>query len=64
DLRGKFEMIVEKNTGIMLNFLSFHNGMIQYSITTEKIQINKGIDENVFQKDVSSYEKLKNVLNK
>ncbi|MCI0765196.1 anti-sigma factor [Bacillus sp. TL12] len=64
DLRGKFEMIVEKNTGIMLNFLSFHNGMIQYSITTEKIQIDKGIDENIFQKDVSSYEKLKNVLNK
>ncbi|MEN1934093.1 anti-sigma factor [Paenibacillus sp. 102] len=59
DLRGKFEMIVEKNTGIMLNFLSFHNGMIQYSITTEKIQIDKEIDENVFQKDVSSYEKIK-----
>lgn len=64
DLRGKFEMIVEKNTGIMLNFLSFHNGMIRYSITTEKIQIDKGIDENIFQKDVSSYEKIKNVLNK
>ncbi|EEL49984.1 ECF-type sigma factor negative effector [Bacillus cereus Rock3-44] len=64
DLRGKFEMVVEKNSGIMLNFLSFHNGMIQYSITTEKIQVNKGIDENVFQKDVSSYKKLKNVLNK
>ncbi|WP_459500137.1 anti-sigma factor [Bacillus sp. C1] len=62
DLRGKFEMIVEKNTGIMLNFLSFDKGMIQYSITTENIQINKGIDKRLFQKDVSSYEKLKNIL--
>ena len=34
-------MVVEKNTGIMLKFLSFHEGMIQYSITTEWIQINK-----------------------
>ncbi|WIY59650.1 anti-sigma factor [Bacillus arachidis] len=64
DLQGEFEMIVEKNTGIMLNFLSFDKGMIQYSITTEKIQINKRINENVYQKDVSSYEKLKNVLSK
>ncbi len=50
DLRGKFEMVVEKNTGIMLKFLSFHEGMIQYSITTEWIQINKGLKENAFQK--------------
>ncbi|RXC01909.1 hypothetical protein, partial [Escherichia coli] len=62
DLRGKFEMVVEKNTGIMLKFLSFHEGMIQYSITTEWIQINKGLKENAFQKDSSKYEKLKNIL--
>ncbi|MGG0151791.1 anti-sigma factor [Bacillus mycoides] len=62
DLSGKFEMVVEKNTGIMLKFLSFHEGMIQYSITTEWIQINKGLKENVFQKDSTNYEKLKNIL--
>lgn len=62
DLKGKFEMVVEKNTGIMLKFLSFHEGMIQYSITTEWIQINKGLKENVFQKDSTKYEKLKNIL--
>lgn len=62
DLRGKFEMVVEKNTGIMLKFLSFHEGMIQYSITTEWIQINKGLKENAFQKESANYEKLKNIL--
>lgn len=49
----------------MLKFLSFHEGMIQYSITTEWIQINKGLKENVFQKDSTNYEKMKNIyLNK
>ena len=43
----------------MLKFLSFHEGMIQYSITTEWIQINKGLKENTFQKDRAKYEKVK-----
>ncbi|MGE7880466.1 anti-sigma factor [Bacillus sp. NPDC094077] len=62
DLRGRFEMIVEKNTGVMLKFLSFNQGMIQYSITTEWIQIDKGLKESLFQKDNAHYEKLKNIL--
>ncbi|MFE5131009.1 anti-sigma factor, partial [Bacillus mobilis] len=40
----------------------FNEGMIQYSITTEWIQINKGLKENVFQKDSAKYDKLKNIL--
>ena len=46
----------------MLKFLSFHEGMIQYSITTEWIQIDKGLKENAFQKESANYEKLKNIL--
>ena len=57
DLRGKFEMVVEKNTGIMLKFLSFQEGLIQYSVTTEWIQIDKGLKESMFQKDSAKYEK-------
>ena len=34
-------MVVEKNTGIMLKFLSFQEGLIQYSVTTEWIQIDR-----------------------
>ena len=59
DLRGKFEMVVEKNTGIMLKFLSFQEGLIQYSVTTEWIQIDKGLKESMFQKDSAKYEKMK-----
>ncbi|BAR83109.1 anti-sigma factor [Bacillus cereus group sp. MYBK249-1] len=62
DLRGKFEMVVEKNTGIMLKFLSFQEGLIQYSVTTEWIQIDKGLKESMFQKDSAKYEKMKNIL--
>ncbi|EOP24056.1 anti-sigma factor [Bacillus toyonensis] len=62
DVRGKFEMVVEKNTGVMLKFLSFHEGMIQYSVTTEWIQIDKGLKESMFQKDSTKYEKMKNIL--
>ncbi len=46
----------------MLKFLSFHEGMIQYSITTEWIQINKGLKENAFQRIALSMKKLKNIL--
>ncbi|MFQ6338421.1 anti-sigma factor [Bacillus sp. AF62] len=62
DLRGKFEMVVEKNTGIMLKFLSFQEGLIQYSVTTEWIQIDKGLKESMFQKDSAKYERMKNIL--
>ena len=52
-------MVVEKNTGIMLKFLSFQEGLIQYSVTTEWIQIDKGLKESMFQKDSAKYEKMK-----
>ncbi len=55
-------MVVEKNTGVMLKFLSFHEGMIQYSVTTEWIQIDKGLKRKYVSKDSTKYEKNENIL--
>ncbi|MGE8057069.1 anti-sigma factor [Bacillus mycoides] len=60
---GKFEMIIDKNTGILLDFKNYdEEGNIKHSITTNRININKGVDAKVFQKDISQYKKIeKNV---
>lgn len=59
-LKGNFEMIVEKNTGIVLDFRSFDdNGQIKYSITTKKIKLNQEMDSQIFLKDTSEYKKIK-----
>lgn len=61
-LQGKFEMVVEKSTGILLDFKSYdENGNIKYYLTTKKINIDKGIDASVFKKDNSKYQKIDKV---
>ena len=41
----------------MLKFLSFQEGLIQYSVTTEWIQIDKGLKESMFQRIVLNMKK-------
>lgn len=61
-LQGKFEMIIEKNTGILLDFKSYdENDKVKYYLITKQINIDKGIDENVFKKDNSNYQKIDKV---
>ena len=53
----KFEMVVEKNTGIILDYHLFdkkNEEMI--SLITKSIQINEGIDATVFEWDPTGYE--------
>ncbi|MBP3038799.1 anti-sigma factor [Bacillaceae bacterium Marseille-Q3522] len=58
-LSGNFEMVVEKNTGITLDFRSFDaNNEVKYSITTQSINIDKGLAADTFTKDLTSYQKL------
>ena len=60
DLSGNFEMVVEKNTGIILDFRVFdEKNEIKYSLTTKSININIEVDEKIFEKDTSQYKKEK-----
>jgi hypothetical protein len=59
DLSGNFEMVFDKNTGLLLDFRSFNeNNEVKFSLSTESIKINEGLNENTFEKDLSAYEKI------
>ena len=53
-----FEMIVEKNTGIVLDYTVFdENDNEIMSLTTSSIRIDQGIDQETFTPDLTDYEK-------
>ncbi|KYC92937.1 hypothetical protein MXL46_16105 [Heyndrickxia sporothermodurans] len=59
-LAGKFEMIVTKNSGLVLDFKSYdENNTVKYYIKTRNIKIDRGLDKNIFYKEVSKYKKEK-----
>lgn len=56
--QGKFSLIMDKETGIILQFLSFDdNGNIKYKLECTNIEINTPIDKSVYDKDTSGYVK-------
>lgn len=62
DLQGKFEMSIEKNSGIVLDFRSFdEGGNVKYYLTTKRINIDSDISEESFEKDISKYKKVDKV---
>lgn len=53
-----FEMIVEKNTGIVLDYTVFdENNNEIISLTTSSIRIDQGVDQEIFTPDLTDYEK-------
>lgn len=55
---GKFSLIMDKETGIMLKFLSFDDkGNIKHKVECTKLELNTPIDEGVYNKDTSGYVK-------
>lgn len=56
---GPFEMIVHRDTGVVLVYKSFNdNGDILLSIDTKEILFDKDVDPSVFELDLSGYEKV------
>ncbi|MBP2022676.1 hypothetical protein J2Z44_002499 [Clostridium punense] len=56
--QGKFSLIMDKETGIILQFLSFDdNGGMKSKIECTKLELNTPIDESVYNKDTSGYVK-------
>lgn len=56
--QGKFSLMMDKETGIILQFLSFDdNGGIKDKIECTKLELNTPIDESVYSKDTSGYAK-------
>lgn len=56
--KGKFSLIMDKETGVMLQFLSFDdNGNVKYKLECTKFEINTPIEENIYIKDTSGYVK-------
>lgn len=54
---AKFEMVVEKNTGIILDYHLFDkNNEEMITLITKSIQIDEGIDATVFEWDSTGYE--------
>lgn len=55
----KFRMVVEKNTGIVLDYhLLDKSSEEMFNITTKSIQIDTGIDAAVFEWDLAGYEEV------
>lgn len=55
-LQGKFSLIMDKETGIILQFLSFDdNGNVKHKLECTSLEVNIPIDESVYNKDVSEY---------
>lgn len=55
---GKFSLIMDKETGIILQFLSFDdNGNIKHKLECTNLQLNMSIDDSVYNKDTSGYAK-------
>lgn len=64
-LNGPFEMIVHKETGLVLGYRSFdENNEVRKSLTLKWIKIDEGLDEDTFKKDLSAYKKLERKINK
>lgn len=56
--QGKFSLIMDKETGIILQFLSFDdNGNVKHKLECTSLEVNIPIDESVYNKDVSEYTK-------
>lgn len=54
--QGKFSLFMDKETGIILQFLSFDdNGNVKYKLECTSLEVNIPIDESVYNKDVSEY---------
>lgn len=54
--KGKFTLFVDKETGIILQFLAFdENEQVKYKIECTKLTINEIIDSGIFLKDQSGY---------
>jgi len=57
-MQGKFSLIMDKETGIVLQFLSFdENGDVKYKLECTNLEVNTPIDESVYNKDTSGYVK-------
>ena len=55
---GPFSLIMDKETGIILQYLSFdENGNVKYKLECTSLDINTPIDESVYNKDSSGYTK-------
>ncbi|MGE8204976.1 hypothetical protein ACQKP0_10460 [Heyndrickxia sp. NPDC080065] len=60
-LAGKFDMIVEKSAGLLLSFNVYdENNKVKHYFKTKSIKIDKGVNEKVFEKDLSKYKKIEN----
>ncbi|WP_346887725.1 hypothetical protein [Clostridium sp. UBA1056] len=56
--QGKFCLIMDKETGIILQFLSFDdNENVKYKLECTNLEVNIPIDESVYNKDTSGYVK-------
>lgn len=54
--QGKFSLIMDKETGIILQFLSFDdNGNVKHKLECTSLEVNIPIDESVYNKDISEY---------
>ncbi|WP_152513302.1 hypothetical protein [Clostridium sp. BL8] len=54
--QGKFSLMMDKETGIILQFLSFDdNGNVKSKYECTKLEVNTPIDESVYNKDTSGY---------
>lgn len=57
----KFEMVVEKSTGVVLDYQLFDkNSEVMFTINTKSIHIDKGIDGSEFEWDSTGYEEVRN----
>lgn len=55
---GKFSLLMDKETGIVLQFLCFdENGEVKYKIECTELQVNTDIDESIYNKDTYGYVK-------
>ncbi len=56
--KGQFSLIMDKETGIVLQYLSFdENGSVKYKLDCTSLEINVPIDESAYIKDPSEYVK-------
>ncbi|MFX0548268.1 hypothetical protein ACOAKC_02925 [Hathewaya histolytica] len=58
NLKGKFSLLMDKETGIVLQFLSFDdNGKIKDKLEVSKLEVNTPIDKSLYNKSTSGYTK-------
>ncbi|CAM2753663.1 hypothetical protein HAHI6034_04465 [Hathewaya histolytica] len=58
NMKGKFSLLMDKETGIVLQFLSFDdNGKIKDKLEVSKLEVNTPIDKALYNKSTSGYTK-------